>query len=507
MKKNQDKQFNLNSHSISLNIFWNLLGNGTPMLAALFAIPILIDGLGLERFGVLTLSWMVVGYFSLFDLGLGRALTKLVAEKLGREENDELPSLIWTALLLMIVLGIFAAVLVAMLSPWLVHNVLNIPLMLHSETLKTFYLLAFSIPIVIITTGLRGILEAYQRFGYVNVVKIPLGILTFIGPVAVLYFSNSLVPVIAILVIARLISLIAYAVLCLRVEPILKSSFSVCRTMVKPLLSFGGWITVSNIISPLMAQMDRFLIGAVLSMTAVSYYATPHEIITKFLIIPAAMMGVIFPAFATILAKNNEGTGRLYYQVIKSIFLIIFPLVFIVIVFAHDGLTLWLGSEFADNSTIVLQLLGIGIFINSHAQVPYGLIQAAGRADITAKLHLIELPFYLLLLWWLVSFHGIVGAAIAWSLRVAFDCFFLFVIAQRFLPRKPLFISQLTLTACGAFILLFIGSMASYFSFQWVALILGLLIFILVSWFFVFSKGERQIVHTRLKSFIEITHF
>ena len=89
MKKNQDKQFNLNSHSISLNIFWNLLGNGTPMLAALFAIPILIDGLGLERFGVLTLSWMVVGYFSLFDLGLGRALTKLVAEKLGREENEE----------------------------------------------------------------------------------------------------------------------------------------------------------------------------------------------------------------------------------------------------------------------------------------------------------------------------------------------------------------------------------------------------------------------------------
>ena len=50
------------------------------MLVALVAIPILVDGLGTARFGILTLAWMVVGYFSLFDLGLGRALTKLTAK-------------------------------------------------------------------------------------------------------------------------------------------------------------------------------------------------------------------------------------------------------------------------------------------------------------------------------------------------------------------------------------------------------------------------------------------
>ena len=33
-------------------------------------------------FGVLSLVWMFIGYFSLFDLGLGRATTKLVAEKI-----------------------------------------------------------------------------------------------------------------------------------------------------------------------------------------------------------------------------------------------------------------------------------------------------------------------------------------------------------------------------------------------------------------------------------------
>jgi len=501
MKKIPEKQLNLNRRSIALNVFWNLLGNGIPMLVAIVAIPILIEGLGLERFGMLTLAWMVVGYFSLFDLGLGRALSKLVAENLGRGEDNELPSLIWTGMSLMMALGFLAAVFLAILSPWLVSSLLNIPLKLQPETLIAFYLLAASIPIVTITTGLRGILEAHQRFDYVNLVRVPLGMLTFLGPVAVLSFSNSLVPIVAILVIGRLLPLCVYVVLCLKVEPILQSSFSISRTMARRLIAFGGWITVSNIVGPLMTYMDRFLIGAVATLTAVSYYATPYEIIMKLGIITGAIMGVMFPAFATLLAQDAARAGNLFHRTLKSIFLIIFPVVFIIVVFAHEGLTLWLGSEFAENSTIVLQLLAIGVFINSHAHVPYGLLQAAGRADITAKLHLIELPFYLLILWWLVNAYGIVGAAIAWVMRVALDGLFLFVVVRRFLPENPLSTSQLVLKACGALLVLFIGAASSNIVVQWLLLLLGLPILMVVSWFFILATDERAMIRARLKLF------
>lgn len=66
---------------LARNGVFNIIGQGVPLLAAFFAIPRLIHGLGTDRFGVLTLVWMVIGYFSLFDLGLGRALTQVVAEK------------------------------------------------------------------------------------------------------------------------------------------------------------------------------------------------------------------------------------------------------------------------------------------------------------------------------------------------------------------------------------------------------------------------------------------
>jgi len=498
-----DKQANLTrGHHLVRNVLWNLLGTGAPLLVAIVAIPLLIEGLGLPRFGVLTLAWMVVGYFGLFDLGLGRALTKLVAEKLGAGQDDEIPALIWTAMSLMVILGVLGAVVVAALSPWLVRGVLNIPSELQPETLTAFYLLAASIPIVIGATGLRGILEAHQRFGLVNAVRIPLGIITFLGPVAVLPFSNSLVPVVAVLVIARLVSWCAYAVLCLYIEPVLRHSVSMHRAMVRPLINFGGWMTITNIVGPLMVSLDRFLIGAMVSMTAVAYYATPYEVVTKLWIIPGALMGVVFPAFAAALVQDRARAARLFDRAVNYIFLSLFPVVLIIVTLAREGLTLWLGSEFAGNSSLVLQLLAVGVFINSHAHVPFGLVQGAGRPDLTAKLHLIELPFYLLILWWLLDAYGIVGAAIAWVLRVTVDTMFLFIMAHRLLSSVSPFTVRLVPMAGMALFVLALGAVIPGLAMKGLFLLLVLLIFAAVAWFVILATDERKIIRSHLKTIL-----
>jgi O-antigen/teichoic acid export membrane protein len=178
----------LNNRLLTKNTIWNLLGNIVPLLVAIITIPILINSLGIDRFGILSLAWVIIGYFSLFDLGLGRAMTHLVAEKLGNDKEDEVPGIIWTGLIFMATLGFIAALVLATISPWLVHNILQVPPLLHQETLWSFYGLAIGMPIVVTTTGIRGVLEAKQQFGLVTIVRIPLGIFTFAGPLLVLQF-------------------------------------------------------------------------------------------------------------------------------------------------------------------------------------------------------------------------------------------------------------------------------------------------------------------------------
>jgi O-antigen/teichoic acid export membrane protein len=203
-------------------------------------------------------------------------------------------------------------------------------------------------------------------------------------------------------------------------------------TAAGPLLRFGGWMTVSNIVSPLMVTLDRFLIGATVSMTAVAYYATPYEIATKFWVIPGVVVPVMFPAFSAGFAHDRERTASLYRRCVKYIFLVLFPAVVLTVGLARSGLTLWLGADFAQHSFRVLQWLAVGVLLNGLATIPFALVQGAGRPDLTAKLHLVELPLYLLALWWLISVYGVEGAAMAWTARVGVDGVVLFGMAHRF---------------------------------------------------------------------------
>src|SRR5690606_32763903 len=94
------------------NIAYNLAGQGIPLLVALVAIPFVTRGLGPERFGVLALAWTFIGYFAVFDLGLGRSLTQRLAELLGEGREDEVPGLTWTGVLSTLLLGALGAVCV-----------------------------------------------------------------------------------------------------------------------------------------------------------------------------------------------------------------------------------------------------------------------------------------------------------------------------------------------------------------------------------------------------------
>src|SRR5712691_10917167 len=122
----------------------------------------------------------------------------------------------------MSVLGLLGAVVVILLSPWLVHRALHVPSALQGETLRSFYLLGVSIPVVISTAGLRGLLEAHQRFGMINALRIPMGVYSFASPLLVLPFAKSLFPVVAVLVCGRVIGWAAHLLLCLRVVPELR---------------------------------------------------------------------------------------------------------------------------------------------------------------------------------------------------------------------------------------------------------------------------------------------
>lgn len=422
---------------LARNAVLNLIGQFVPLIVGIITIPLLIRHLGTERFAVITIAWMLIGYFSLFDFGLGRALTQIVAEKLGKNKIEDIPGVFWTSMSLMLAFSALGALIIVLIAPFLVHGVLKVPVPLQSETISALYIMAVSIPFVIMTTACIGMLAAYHKFGIINAIRIPMGIYTFAAPLMIMPFSNHMVPIIGALLFGRFISFLIHLLCCLRTEPELRNGIVLRQSLMGPLFRFGGWMSVSNILGPFMVYFDRFLIGSIISLTAVTYYTTPYEFITKLWIIPGALMNVLFPAFASTYIENPSHAAELFHRAVKYQLLGIFPIVFIIVAYAHQGLALWLGMEFADNSYRVLQFLAIGVFINCLAQVPFSFLQGVGKPDVTSKLHMAELVLYIPALWLLATYFGIIGAAIAWSARVALDTVILFYVSRRsFTPAR-----------------------------------------------------------------------
>jgi O-antigen/teichoic acid export membrane protein len=431
----QDKKLPISYNVVIRNAAINLVGRALPMLVALLAIPIIIRGLGLEEYGILSLVLVVVTYFSLFDFGLGGATTKFVAAALGKGEQARLPSLIWTSIVLISLLGMLAGLLMALGTPLLVGHFLNISPGLRGKARSAFYIMSVALPFMLTGSAFQGTLEAKQRYDLVNVVNIPSGTINYVLSACAAYFHSGLVPVVCLLAIVRMGTCTAFFLLALREHPTLKHSFVVSLAGSRPVLVFGGWLALSNLSWPILLYMDRFAIGALLSAAILPFYSAPSDLATRLWVLPSSWES-LYPAYSAVGEERQEELASLCARGFKHLALIMGPIVIFVFFFGNQILRLWLGRPFELASTGVLKILAIGVYINSLSSVPDRLIKGIGRSDIIAKLHLGELPVYGLMLWGCVVRWGLLGAAAAWALRAALEAVIVFAISWSLVPAN-----------------------------------------------------------------------
>jgi O-antigen/teichoic acid export membrane protein len=500
LKESESKKINYSGSLIAKNAFYNILGYGVPLIFALAIIPSLIKNLGQEKFGILSLTWVVIGYFSFFDFGIGKALTKIISEKIGKNKSEEIPKFFWTSFFLMLFVSLAGSLIVFLSAHIVVYKIFNISESLQKETLNTFYVLAISIPIVTTTAGIRGFLEAYQKFGIINIIRTFLGVSSFVVPLLCLFFTDSLYWIVMFLVLIRIIVWVLYLFQCFKLNDELKKKIFFESNLIKPILRLGGWMTVSNITVPLIVYMDRFLIGAIVSATAIAFYTTPYEVISKLLIIPGAITGVLFPTFSANYLINPDFSKKLSIIATKYVFFILYPIVLIIMTFANEGLNLWLGKNFAENSTFILQFLALGVLFNSIAYIPFTVLEGIGRPDITAKIQLFELPIYFIAMWFTIKRAGINGAALVWFLRMLFDAAMLFFFAQqklhikfgtKFKAKYPVILSLIFIS----FFLVFINHIILKFS----LLLLTLVAFTYLVWKFFLEEDEKNFMISRIR--------
>ena len=411
----------MNRSRVAHNTLLNLLGLGVPLALAFFIMPIAARSLGPARFGLLGLAWAITEYLTLFDLGLGRALVKFVADAL-HVESPKLSEIVSLSILAQMTAGIIGGAAFFFGAPLLVNDVFHVAPALREEALGVFRVVGVSLPIILLTSAQRSVLEGAQRFDLSASLKMAGAVAALVLPAIGAVMGTSLPLILIWVLAARIIVCVLYAIAIRRALPQHRWRSSRDWTLLRELVAFGGWVLVSNTISPLLVYFDRFALTSIAGLAAAGFYTAPYEGVVRLLLIPVSVFSSLLPALTAIEAAGDDAR---FIRVTASSERALAPLMAaplaVIFVFAPEILRLWLGEQYAIQSATALRWLVVGVFANSLANPLFVTLYAKSRPDLPAKFHLVELVLHVPVTVILIRRFGITGAAAAWAMRVTLD--------------------------------------------------------------------------------------
>lgn len=385
------------------------------VIPSLISIPVMgtmARLLGIEKFGLFTLAFAVLGYAGIFDAGLTRAVIRSVA--MHRGNITKIRELVGTASYAVLFLGVLAAVLLWLNAAGLAM-LLKVSAQNFDDAVISFKWLSLTIPPFLLSMIWFSYLEGNERFAELNIIKTITSSLIAISPLVAVLIEKSLEAAIIGFLVGRIIAMLVAYIFCSKNMP--DGVWAYDKGALKELFQFGSWITVSNIVSPLMGYFDRFILSNLMGANHVAFYTAPAEGVARLSIVPGAVTRSLFPMLSK-QADDSKAQAKLAFWGLLGICSAIALPVF---VFAGFIMTTWMGSEYGGDATLVLRILVVGFVFNAIAQIPFSKIQARGYSKATAFVHLVELIPYLVLLFFCVKSFSLAGAAIAWTVRVTVD--------------------------------------------------------------------------------------
>lgn len=406
---------------ITRNTMYNLAGGILPAAVSLLTIPIYIGLIGESRYGALIIVWLILGYFNFFDLGLNQGTARWIA-KFRVTVPSNVAIAFWTSLYINSALGLVGGILLYTVLAPIIDVAFSIPAELKVEIRHSVPWIAAAVPMATISGVFSGALMGFERFSLLNIIQVCASVASQLLPLtAASIWGASLEIVVPAAVAARAISALAMGVAAFILTRVRRP---VPPTRVaRELIGYGGWVTVDNALGHLLANVDQLLIGALLGTKAVAYYAVPCNLAKRLLMIPGALSSALFPRFAALDRAQCEG---LALRAAETLCIVTTLLCGTAVLLAKPFFDTWLGLDFSSRAAPIAEIALAGIWITGITYIPFTMLQAQGRPELITKSHLIQLPPFLMLLWFATEYFGLLGVVVLWTARVFCDAFILF---------------------------------------------------------------------------------
>lgn len=423
------------------------MGAIVPVILSLVTVPLYLKLVGTERYGVLAIAWLLLGYFGLFDLGIGRSTSFRIAS-LRDAPGAARADTFWAALAVNIVMGLIGGLLLLAAASYFFGHVFKVDEALRPEIMSAVPLLACAVPIATLTGVLTGAMQGRERFLETNIVSLISTTLFQLLPLGVAYWAGpNISMLLAAAIAARFAAIIVLANRCY-VEFCRGQPRRINRAEIPLLLKYGGWVNLTSLFGPLLVMIDRFAIGAVLGAVAVTIYTVPFQLAQRIQILPGALTNALFPRLSASSLEEQKELARAASRTLVALMsLPVLGAIFLI----EPFLRLWVGDRVGLQSAPIGRIVLIGFWVNSFALISFIRLQASGRPDLVTKALMAQIPVYTVALYFALKYFGFVGCAMIFTIRCTADYVILTWLSDRALTSWRILLFSLGVLALGAY--------------------------------------------------------
>jgi O-antigen/teichoic acid export membrane protein len=473
---------------------WTLAGSVVPLAVAFVTTPFTIRLLGPEGYGVLLLVGLIPTYLLFADFGMGIASTRFASEAFGEGDYAKERDVVWTATSIACVAASVVALPIFIFSTT-IASVFNVPEHFLTQASIALKITSVAFVLGIAASVLNSPMLARLRMDLNTVTQaVPKMLLSGLTPL-IIYYGGGIVGAVSWAFIVSCATLATVFYFSGRLLPSLFQPVIV-RKHIVPLLKFGGAWVIGSVAAILLVNFEKLALSRMVSVKALAYYSVAFTFASMATIFAQAMIQSLVPAFSQLLPpEKKKEFNTLFQRGMRLNLILLVPGLTALLVVAKPFFTLWAGEDFGRESTTPFYILAFGLFFNILAYIPYTSILAHARTDIFAKLYWIELALYLVMVLALVSYFGIIGAAIAWSVRVALDTLAIVYFSNRVARTEFRYLYYVGRCLLGGIVLvpaLVLAALDNYSLWLFLTLPVCLLVYGALIWLRFLDQDERN---------------
>ncbi|SEK52577.1 Membrane protein involved in the export of O-antigen and teichoic acid [Pseudoxanthomonas sp. GM95] len=413
------------SPSVRLNALANVLGQGVSTLVGIVFVPVYLQYLGAEAYGLVGFFVVLQLWLGLLDVGLSPMLNREVARARALPAGfDDFRRVLRSVELIFAGIALATGLAITLASPLLAAHWFKVQALDPAQVSQCVMLMGWMIGLrffaSIYRTALNG-MEAQVSLNAINTVLAlakalgSLAVLVFVSPTPLAFFLFQLVlGVLEPLILARR---------CYRVFPptATRIGLAFARQELRAALPFGLGVAYTSVLWMLLSQLDRLLLSGLLPLAQYGYFSLVTALSGAVMLAASPISNALIPRLTYLHSRGEtEQLRRLFRHATQLTAVVMIPLTGMVAVFGRELMYAWTGDLAAATwAASILCWYMVGNTFLTFTSYQYYLQYAYGDLALNIRVSTLQAVIGTPLIVLAAYRFGAMGTAVVWCVLQA----------------------------------------------------------------------------------------